>query len=129
MNADTDDEIIKAVRRNIHYGAQVIKVCVDCQAYPYTVEQLELFVKEAANAGQRVAGHVQTYEGARRAIEAGLWSIEHARALTDDLHKMMAQKGIFRAGTETPHTWYRGSENSLVDFDHVRLYAEDPATE
>ncbi len=110
MNADTNDEIVKAVRRNIHYGAKVIKVCVDCQAYPYTIDQLKLFVSEAANAGQRVAGHVQTYEGARRAIEAGLWSIEHARALTDDLHKMMAEKGIYRAGTETPHTWYRGSE-------------------
>lgn len=110
MNADTNDEIVKAVRRNIHYGAKVIKVCVDCQAYPYTVDQLKLFVSEAANAGQRVAGHVQTYEGARRAIEAGIWSIEHDNALTDDLHKMMAEKGIFRAGTETPLTWYRGSE-------------------
>ena len=110
LNADTNDEIVKAIRRNIHYGAKVIKVCVDCQAYPYTVDQLKLFVKEAANAGQRVAGHVQTYEGARRAIEAGIWSIEHDIALTDDLHKEMARKGIYRAGTETPHTWYRGSE-------------------
>ncbi len=110
LDADTDDEIVKAVRRNIHYGAKVIKVCVDCQAYPYTVDQLKLFVSEAANAGQRVAGHVQTYEGARRAIEAGFWSLEHDRALTDDLHKMMAERGTFRAGTETPHTWYRGNE-------------------
>lgn len=113
LNADTHDEIIKAIRRNIHYGAKIIKVCVDCQEYPYTVEQLKLFVREAANAGRRVAGHVQTYEGARRAIEAGLWSIEHGRALTDDLHKLMAEKGIFRAGTETPLTWYRGTEESF----------------
>lgn len=110
LNADTDDEIVKAVRRNIHYGARVIKVCVDCQAYPYTVEQLRLFVREAANAGQKVAGHVQTREGARRAIEAGLFSIEHAGALDDELHKMMAAKGIWRVGTETPMTpYYRGS--------------------
>jgi len=34
LNADTDEEIVKAIRRNIHYGAKVIKVCVDCQAYP-----------------------------------------------------------------------------------------------
>lgn len=110
LNADTNDEIVKAIRQNIHYGAKVIKVCVDCQAYPYTVEQLELFVKEAANAGRRVSGHVQTTEGARRAIEAGLWSLDHASALTDELHKMMAEKGIYRAGTETPLTWYRGTE-------------------
>ncbi len=112
LNADTDDEIVKAIRRNIHYGAKVIKVCVDCQAYPYTVDQLKLFVSESANAGRKVAGHVQTYEGARRAIEAGLWSLEHGNALTDDLHKMMAEKGIFRAGTDTPLTWYRGTERS-----------------
>ncbi len=114
LNADTNDEIVKAIRRNIHYGAKVIKVCVDCQQYPYTVDQLKLFVSESANAGMKVAGHVQTYEGARRAIEAGLWSLEHDNALTDDLHKMMAEKGIYRAGTETPHTWYRGSERSFA---------------
>ncbi|MFT5515546.1 MAG: imidazolonepropionase-like amidohydrolase [Rhodothermales bacterium] len=102
LNADTDEEIVKAIRRNIHYGAKVIKVCVDCQAYPYTVDQLKLFVSEAANAGQRVSGHVQTREGARRAIEAGLWSLDHDNALDPELHAMMAAKGIFRAGTETP---------------------------
>lgn len=102
LNADTNDEIVKAIRRNIHYGAKVIKVCVDCQAYPYTVDQLKLFVSEAANAGQKVSGHVQTREGARRAIEAGLWSLDHDGALDEELHAMMAEKGIFRAGTETP---------------------------
>ena len=102
LNADTDDEIVKTIRRNIHYGAKVIKVCVDCQAYPYTVDQLKLFVSEAANAGKKVSGHVQTREGARRAIEAGLWSLDHDNAIDEELHKMMAEKGIFRAGTETP---------------------------
>ena len=102
LNADTDDEIVKAIRRNIHYGAKVIKVCVECQAYPYTTEQLKLFVSEAANAGQKVSGHVQTREGARRAIEAGLWSLDHDGALDEDLHAMMAEKGIWRVGTETP---------------------------
>jgi imidazolonepropionase-like amidohydrolase len=108
LNADTDDEIVKAIRRNIHYGGKVVKVCVDCQAYPYTVEQLELFVREAANAGQRVSGHVQTVEGARRAAEAGLWSLDHDNALTPEIHAIMAEKGIFRAGTETPKAdWSR----------------------
>ena len=113
LNADTNDEIVKAIRQNIHYGAKVIKVCVDCQPYLYTVEQLELFVKEAANAGMRVSGHVQTTEGARRAIVAGLWSLDHGSALTDELHKMMAERGTYRAGTETPLTWYRGSERGF----------------
>ena len=104
LNADTDDEIVKAIRRNIHYGAKVIKVCVDCQAYPYTADQLKLFVSEAANAGQKVSGHVQTREGALRAIEACLWSIDHDGALDEELHAMMVKKGIWRVGTETPKT-------------------------
>ena len=113
INADTNDEIVKAIRQNIHYGAKVIKVCVDCQPYVYTVDQLRLFVTEAENAGMRVSGHIETTEGARRAIEAGLWSLDHAEVLDDVLHKKMAEKGIFRAGTETPMTWYGGDSESF----------------
>ncbi len=113
INADTNDEIVKAIRQNIHYGAKVIKVCVDCQPYVYTVDQLRLFVTEAENAGMRVSGHIETTEGARRAIEAGLWSLDHADALDDELHKLMAEKGIFRAGTETPMTWYSGDSEGF----------------
>lgn len=111
LDADTHDEIIKAVRQNVLFGAKVIKICVDCKPYPYSVEDIKLFIKEAANAGGlRVAGHVQTQEGARRAIEAGIWSIEHDIALTDEMHKLMAQKGIWRVGTETPFMEYRGTQ-------------------
>ncbi len=42
-------------------------------------------------------------DGARNAIEAGIWSIAHSTGLNDEMHKLMAQKGIWRAGTETPH--------------------------
>jgi imidazolonepropionase-like amidohydrolase len=38
LNADTNDEIVKAVRRNILYGAKVIKICVDCKPYGYTAD-------------------------------------------------------------------------------------------
>jgi imidazolonepropionase-like amidohydrolase len=110
MNADTNDEIAKAIRKNIHYGAKVIKVCVDCEGYPYSVEQMKFFVSEAANAGLKVACHVQTEKGARNAIEAGVWSIEHGRALTDELLQMMKAKDIFRVGTDFPMTAYRGSK-------------------
>ncbi len=106
LNADTPDEIVKAVRRNIMYGAKVIKICVDCKTYGYTVEEMNLFVSEAGKAGLKVAGHVQTNAGAFRAIEAGIWSIEHSGALDDKTHKLMAQKGMWRVGTETPLTEY-----------------------
>lgn len=110
MNADTNDEIAKAVRKNVHYGAKVIKVCVDCEGYPYSVDQLRFFVSEAANAGLKVACHVQTEKGARNAIEAGVWSIEHGRALTDELLQMMKAKDIWRVGTDFPMTPYRGTQ-------------------
>lgn len=110
MNADTNDEIAKAIRKNVHYGAKVIKVCVDCEGYPYSVEQMKFFVSEAANAGLKVACHVQTERGARNAIEAGVWSIEHGRALTDELLEMMKARGIFRVGTDFPMTSYRGNK-------------------
>jgi imidazolonepropionase-like amidohydrolase len=110
LDADTRDEIIKAVRRNALFGAKVIKICVDCKSYGYSIDDMKLFVSEAANAGLKVAGHVQTREGARRAIEAGIWSIEHWGPLDDELHKMMAAKGIWRAGTETPPSTPRDTQ-------------------
>src|SRR5882724_111889 len=61
LDADTPDEIVKAVRQNVLFGAKVIKICVDCKPYPYSVEDMKLFIREAANAGGlKVAGHVQT---------------------------------------------------------------------
>jgi imidazolonepropionase-like amidohydrolase len=110
LDADTPDEIVKAVRKNILYGAKVIKIMVDAKSYGYTVDEMKLFIAEAAKSGMKVAGHVQTPAGARRAIEAGIWSIEHSGALDDETHKAMARKGIWRVGTETPFTSYMGTQ-------------------
>ena len=109
LDADTPDEMVKAVRQNILFGATVIKICVDCKPYAYTVDEMKLFVSEAAKAGMKVEGHIQTPAGARAAIEAGLWSLAHDGPLDDELHKMMAAKGIFRAGTETPAMPYNNT--------------------
>lgn len=102
LDADTPDEIVKAVRHNALFGATVIKICVDCKPWGYTVDEIKLFIRESAKAGLKVEGHVQTVDGARRAIEAGIWSIAHDSGLNDEMHKGMAAKGIYRAGTETP---------------------------
>jgi imidazolonepropionase-like amidohydrolase len=104
LDADTPDEIVKAVRQNVLFGARVIKICVDCKPYGYTADEVRLFIREAAKSEMKVEGHVQTLNGAKNAIEAGIWSIAHSRALNDEMHKLMAQKGIWRAGTETPDT-------------------------
>ena len=102
LDADTHDEIVKAIRQNLLFGAKVIKICVDCKPCGYTVDEIRLFIREAAKAGMKVEGHVQTVDGARHAIEAGIWSIAHDGGLNDEMHKADGAKGIFRAGTETP---------------------------
>jgi imidazolonepropionase-like amidohydrolase len=113
LDADTRDEIVKAVRENMLFGAKVIKICVDCKPWGYSVDEMKLFISEAAKGGLKVAGHVQTPDGASRAIEAGIWSIEHGFALTEEHHRLMAQKGIFLASTDTPFTPYHGTKEEM----------------
>ena len=113
LEADTKDEIVKAVRENMLFGAKVVKICVDCKPWGYSVDEMKLFIGEAAKGGLKVAGHVQTPEGASRAIEAGIWSIEHGFALTEEHHRLMAQKGIFLASTDTPFTPYHGTKDEM----------------
>lgn len=82
--ADSRDEMQKAVRENIYWGARVIKIVVDGQKYAYSADDIRFIVAEAARAGTKVAAHVQTERGARAAIEAGVTSIEHGWVLTDE---------------------------------------------
>ena len=102
LEADTPDELVKAVRQNMLYGAKVIKICADCKPWGYSVDDIKLVVAEAAKAGLKVEAHAQTVDGARRAIEGGVWSIAHDLGLDDANHKLMVKRGTFRAGTETP---------------------------
>ena len=102
LDADTPDEIVKAVRQNMLFGAKVIKICADCKPWGYSVDDIKLVVDEAAKAGFKVEAHCQTVAGARRAIDAGVWSIAHDSGMTEENHRLMAQKGVWRAGTETP---------------------------
>ncbi|HEU0251721.1 MAG TPA: amidohydrolase family protein [Pyrinomonadaceae bacterium] len=110
IDADSPAEIVKAIRQNMLFGARTIKLCVDCKPWGYSVDDIKLAIAEAAKGGCKVEGHVQTADGAQRAIDAGIYIIAHGNALTPDHHRQMAEKGIFRAGTDTPFTKYRGSE-------------------
>lgn len=110
IDADTPDEIVKAIRQNMLFGARTIKLCIDCKPWGYSVDDIKLAIREAAKGGCKVEGHVQTADGAQRAIDAGIYIIAHGNALTPEHHRQMAEKGIFRAGTDTPFTKYRGSE-------------------
>jgi imidazolonepropionase-like amidohydrolase len=109
LDADTPDEIVKAVRENMLFGARTIKLCVDCKPWMYSVDDMKLAIREAAQGACLVEGHVQTVEGAQRAIDAGVHILAHS-PMTPDQHRQMAEKGIIRAGTDTPFTSYRGSE-------------------
>lgn len=110
IDANSPDEIVRAVRENMLFGARVIKLCVDCKPWMYSVDDIKLAIREAAQGGCKVEGHVQTPEGAQHAIDAGIYIIAHGNALTAEHHRQMAEKGIFLAGTDTPFTAYRGSE-------------------
>jgi imidazolonepropionase-like amidohydrolase len=113
IDADSADEIVKAVRQNMLFGARTIKLCIDCKPWGYSTDDIKLAIREAAKGGCKVEGHVQTPEGAQRAIDAGIYIIGHGQALTPEHHRQMATKGIFLAGTDTPFTKYRGSESAF----------------
>ena len=110
IDANSPDEIVRAVRENMLFGAKTIKLCIDCKPWMYSVDDIKLAIREAAQGGCKVEGHVQTPEGAQRSIDAGIYIIAHGNALTADHHRQMAEKGIILAGTDTPFTNYRGSE-------------------
>jgi len=115
IDADSPEEIVRAVRQNMLFGAKTIKLCVDCKPWGYSVEEMQLVIREAAKGGCLVDGHVQTPDGAQRAIDAGIHIISHGHALTPEHHRQMAAKGIFLAGTDTPFTPYHGSEDAFKD--------------
>jgi imidazolonepropionase-like amidohydrolase len=113
IDANSRDEIVRAVRENMLFGARTIKLCIDCKPWGYSVDDIKLAISEAAKGGCKVEGHVQTPDGAQRAIDAGIHIIAHGSALTPEHHRQMAEKGIFLAGTDTPFTPYRGTEQGF----------------
>jgi imidazolonepropionase-like amidohydrolase len=102
LDADSPAEIRKAVRQNIYYGANVIKLVLDNSAYHYSVEEIRAAVDEAHHANIPVAVHVYGGEALDNAIEAGVDSIEHGFFLTDAQLKKMKEKGIALVGTDFP---------------------------
>jgi len=93
------DEMRRVVREQIANGAEWIKVYADygragAPATPtFTVEELRAAVDEAASAGLLVAAHASTDAGIRRALEAGVATIEHGTAATPETLHLMAERG------------------------------------
>jgi imidazolonepropionase-like amidohydrolase len=102
--ADGPDAIRVAVREQIKYGADAIKLMItggastdgtSPTASDYSDEEIYAAVEEAHRLGKKVAAHVHGGPGARAAIDAGIDSIEHGVYLTDEDLALMAQKGTF----------------------------------
>lgn len=98
--ADTRDEMRKAVRSNIQFGADWIKIVIDDQRYIYSAEDVRFIVQEAAGARLAVAAHALTERGVRAAVEGGVATIEHGFHMSDDLIRLAKEKGVWLCGTE-----------------------------
>ncbi len=102
IDADGPEEVRKAVRTNIYYGAGVIKLVADNNPYHYSIDEFRAAVDEAHRAGIPVAVHVYSGDALDKAIEAGVDSIEHGFDLTDAQLERMKAKGMFLVGTDFP---------------------------
>ena len=97
-------EVRERVRRLLIGGADVIK-CIATGAVltrggvpgapELSEEELRAAVEEAAHYGRFVAAHAHGAEGAKRAIRAGVRSVEHGSLLDDEAIAMLADTGTF----------------------------------
>ncbi|MEP6648048.1 MAG: amidohydrolase family protein [Saprospiraceae bacterium] len=106
--ADGVDEIRKRVRNNIKWGADVIKVCATAGvlseeesvgAPQYSLEEMKALVDEAHMWGRKVAAHAHGTEGIKRAVLAGVNSIEHGSIMDSEILQLMKQKGTYYVPT------------------------------
>ncbi|PYS20502.1 MAG: amidohydrolase [Acidobacteria bacterium] len=99
--ADGADSLTRVVREQIGKGADWVKVYADYRwgaggaaHATFTLEELKLAVEVAKSAGIPVSAHSTSTEGARRAILAGVETIEHGDGLTPELLRLMKERGV-----------------------------------
>lgn len=122
-------EILKAVREQAGMGADWIKVYADYrrgpngqQAATFSIEELRALVEESHSAGRLVAAHATTAEGMRRAVEAGVDTIEHGWGGTDEIFKQMAAKGVGYLPTLT-------AVEAIAEYFHGYKAGDNPTPE
>jgi imidazolonepropionase-like amidohydrolase len=102
------DQARYAVRLDHKYGADMIKVCAsggvlspndDVDTPQLTQEELNAIVDEAHALRRKTAAHAHGAEAAKRAIRAGIDSIEHGSFLDDEALDMMKQRGTYLVPT------------------------------
>lgn len=104
------DEARKAVRQRYKNGADLIKITAtggvlsvakDGSGPQFTPEELAAIVETANDYGMHVAAHAHGAEGMKRAIEAGVTTIEHGTKMTEEVMDLMIAKGTYLVPTLT----------------------------
>jgi imidazolonepropionase-like amidohydrolase len=102
------DQFRDAVRFQIKYGADLIKVCAtggvlsladEVDTPQITQDEMNAIVDEAHRLRKKVAAHAHGAEGAKVAVRAGVDSIEHGSFLDDEAWRMMKQRGTYLVPT------------------------------
>jgi imidazolonepropionase-like amidohydrolase len=120
--ADGVNQVMKKVRENIKYGADVIKVMAtggvvsegDNPAFPqYSPEELKAIVETAHGLGRKVAAHAHAAAGIKNAVHAGADSIEHGSYMNDEEIQLMKEHGTYLVTTVYLHDWVLQNMQSL----------------
>ncbi len=102
--ADSVDEVRRVVRELLHGGADLIKVIATGAvltigtspgAPEYSEAEIRAAVEEAGLYGTHVAAHAHGAEGIKRAVRAGVRSIEHGSLMDDEAIALMAERGTY----------------------------------
>ena len=102
--ANSVDQVRERVRAILNGGADFIKVIATGAVFTrgtkpgvseYTEEQIRAAVEQAAEYGTSVAAHAHGAEGIKRAVRAGVRSIEHGSLMDDEAIGLMKQRGTW----------------------------------
>ena len=124
--ADGPWEARAKVRKNVKYGADLTKFCATGGVFSkgtkvgmtqYTLEEMQAIVDESHTHGRKVAAHAHGNEGIKRAIVAGVDSIEHASFLDREAVQMGIDRGTFFAIDiyNTEYTLEMGAANGVPE--------------
>jgi imidazolonepropionase-like amidohydrolase len=99
--ASGPEGVARVARDQIGRGVDLVKVYADYRYGPtgearptFTFEELRRIVEVVNGSGRPVAAHASTAEGMRRAIEAGVETVEHGDGGTDEIWKLMVAKEV-----------------------------------
>ncbi len=121
--ADGPIEIRKAIRNEIKYGSDWIKILVtgafhsvgdDPRNVAFSPDELAEAVAEASRHNVPVAAHAHATEGINQAIRAGVRSIEHGTYLNDESIRLMVEHGTFYVPTIYVGDYYAGTDKLLA---------------